>query len=135
MLSLNNDGVVILAGVYQLFPIKQVLFYGLAGVASVLSYLLTSKEKTLMGVIDLFAIGVFVAFFFDGALSDIFGKTLTGWMCALLGFCANSILRKLLNSTDNLTDALFSFFYRRYGIEDDMKKDKEGKDDAPKSDN
>lgn len=120
MLSVNNDGIVLLAGTYQLLPIKTLFFYVLAGFASVLSYLITTKEKkTFRGIFNHLAVGIFVAFMIGGAVSDIFNKDITAWVSALLGFFAYPILKKLIQNTDRLVNALYSKIFKRLGIEEE----------------
>lgn len=115
--TVNNEGMVILAGIYQLFPLKNIWFWLLAGCASVLSYLITAKKKTLKGAIGFFFIGLFVVFVIGGAIRDIFGKGIPDWGYTLLGFFAYPILKKLIENTDRIVNALYKKIFDKLGIE------------------
>lgn len=120
MLSVNSDGIVLFAGIYQIIPLKTLFFYIVAGCASVLSYLITAKEKkTFSGILNHLAVGIFVAFMIGGAVSDIFNKDITAWVSALLGFFAYPILKKLIQNTDRLVNALYAKIFKRLGIEEE----------------
>lgn len=124
--TVNSDGMVILAGIYQLFPIKNIWFWLLAGGASVLSYLITAKKKTLKGAIGFFFIGLFVVFVIGGAIRDIFGKGIPDWGYTLLGFFAYPILKKLIENTDRIVNALYAKIFEKLGIE--IKEEKKSDD-------
>lgn len=115
--TVNNEGMVILAGIYQLFPLKNIWFWLLAGCASVLSYLITAKNKTLKGAVGFFFIGLFVVFVIGGAIRDIFGKGIPDWGYTLLGFFAYPILKKLIENTDRIVNALYKKIFDKLGIE------------------
>lgn len=115
--TVNNEGMVILAGIYQLFPLKNIWFWLLAGCASVLSYLITAKNKTLKGAVGFFFIGLFVVFVIGGAIRDIFGKGIPDWGYTLLGFFAYPILKKLIENTDRIVSALYKKIFDKLGIE------------------
>lgn len=127
--TVNNEGMVILAGIYQLFPLKNIWFWLLAGCASVLSYLITAKKKTLKGAIGFFFIGLFVVFVIGGAIRDIFGKGIPDWGYTLLGFFAYPILKKLIENTDRIVSALYKKIFDKLGIE--LKEEK--RDDTESS--
>lgn len=130
MLGLSNDGIVLIAGTYQLVSLKTFFFYVVAGCASVLSYLITTKEKkTFRGIFNHLGIGAFVALIISGAMSDIFNKELTAlWIAAFLGFFSNQILKKLIQNTDQVVDSIFSKYLSF------LDKDKKGgKDDTKPS--
>ena len=117
MLSVNSDGMVLFAGIYQLFPLKNIWFWLLAGCASVLSYLITAKKKTFKGAVGFFFIGLFVVFVIGGAIRDIFGRGIPDWGYTLLGFFAYPILKKLIENTDRIVSALYKKIFDKLGIE------------------
>lgn len=127
--TVNNEGMVILAGIYQLFPLKNIWFWLLAGCASVLSYLITAKNKTFKGAVGFFFIGLFVVFVIGGAIRDIFGKGIPDWGYTLLGFFAYPILKKLIENTDRIVSALYAKIFEKLGIE--LKEEK--RDDTESS--
>ena len=127
--SVNSEGIVILAGVYQLFPLKNLWFWFLAGCASVLSYLITTQKKTLKGAIGFFFIGLFIVFVIGGAIRDLFGRGIPDWGYTLLGFFSYPLLKKLIENTDRIVDGLYRKIFEKFGIEGKEKKS----DDAESS--
>lgn len=130
-ISINSDGMVILAGIYQLFPIKNLWLWFLSGSASSLSYLITSKNKNLKTAFLFFFIGLFVLFIAEGIASDLFNAKIPLWVGVLLGFISNPLLRKFLDNTDLIVDALYSKVLGKMGLE--TKEREEGEDDTKPS--
>lgn len=127
MLSINSDGVVILAGTIQLFPLKSLWFYLIAGFASVFSYFLTHKSRTIKGTLFFWFAGFVCCFVVSGAIRDLFSKEIADWISGLIGFFSYPILKKMIANTDKIVNALFNKVFKRLGIEerfdDDSKLD------------
>lgn len=124
--SVNSDGMVILAGVYQLFPLKSLWFWVLAILGSILSYALSKGEKSFKGIVFFVLKALFVVFVIGGAVSDIFGKDIPDWCYTLIGFFANAILNRLIEDSELIIDKLYNMLLKKLGIEikdDDTKRD------------
>lgn len=124
MLSVSDDGIVVLAGILQLFPIKNLWFWFLGGCASVLAYLVTTKaeNRRIAVAIGVFGASLFVLFIVGGVSRDLWGINLPDWAYAILGFLSNPIIKRFLANTDIIVDALFDKILTRLGVEN---KDKE----------
>lgn len=118
MLSVNADGMVILAGSIQLFPLKVLWFYFIAGFASVFSYLVTSKERKIKGAVIFWFAGILCCFMISGAIRDIFEKEIADWISGFLGFFAYPILKKMIANTDRIVNALFNKVFQKLGIDE-----------------
>lgn len=129
--SVNSDGMVILAGVYQLFPLKNLWIWLLSGCASSLSYLITSKDRKLSATLIFFCIGLFVLFIAEGIANDVFGKGIPLWVGVLLGFMSNPLLKKFLDNTDLIVEALYSKIMNKLGIEVREKHEEEDENAKP----
>lgn len=117
--SVSNEGMVVLAGVYQLFPIKNIWFWFLGGCASVLAYLITTpqKQRRLTVAIGVFFVALFVLFISGGIARDLFKISIPDWMYAILGFMSNPLFKKFLANTDVIVDALFNKIMKKLDVD------------------
>lgn len=122
--SIDNEGMVLIAGVYQLFPLKNLWFLFLAMAAGVGGYLLSTREKTVSGVLISAFIVLLIVFIVGGIARDIFHTTIADWGYVLIGFFANDIARKIINSSDEIIDFFYQKTLQKLKIEP-KKEDKE----------
>lgn len=127
--SIDNEGMVLLAGVYQLFPLKNLWFLFLAMMAGVGGYLLSSREKSFSGVLISAFTVLLIVFIVGGIARDIFHTTIADWGYVLIGFFANDIARRLINSSDDIIDFFYQKTLEKLNIKFKSKEEEKKKDD------
>lgn len=127
MLTLNPDGMVIFAGVYQLFPIKTFWFLLLAGLGGMITYTLTHRYRTPKGYAIRGTIGIVMALVIMGALRDIAGKDFADWLSFLAGVFSYKFLMSLIKNMDAIINAVLRKAFNKLGMDfEDSKDDKSG---------
>lgn len=125
MITLNPDGIVILAGVYQLFPIKTLWFLLLAGIGSMITYAITCKDRTPKGYAIRGTIGIVMALVIMGALRDIAGKNFSDWLSFLAGVFSYKFLMSLIKNMDTIINMVLRKAFNKLGMDfEDSKDDK-----------
>lgn len=125
MLTINADGIVILAGVYQLFPIKTIWFLLLAGIGGMMTYTLTRKDRTPKGYAIRGTIGIIIALVIMGALRDMFDRELTDWVSFFAGVFSYRFLMSLIKNMDSIINAVLKKAFNKFGMDfEDTKDDK-----------
>lgn len=127
MVTLNADGMVILAGVYQAFPLKAVWFLIVSALGGMVAYAFTKKkQKTLKDYLLKAFAGAVVGLVLMGASRDLFEKDLGYWAYFFAGVASDPFLMSLVKNMSVIVDAIMRKVFDKFGL--DIVEERKGDD-------
>lgn len=117
MFSMSQDGLVLLAGTYQLFHIKIVGYYCLGGIGGLWGYFLDNKRKniksTFKGALFTFISTILTIYLVIGALEYVFDVKEHAYIFFLAGYFSRYINSWIEAHAEEIVDKLSRKFFSK----------------------